>query len=666
MDERPLLAAEGDALGPVGSGAVRGNGVSPAERVDVALLARLRAHRGGESRGVAFESLSDGAAGSDGGATADLVQRRCFLAWNWVSAAFWEGLRACGFMVDEVDAIRASQRASRNIWDSQRRQAEFASGSSVGSRSSWSGEDGSEGYARSSRSHMQRHNVLLAFGIVSLVVVTALEPILIKVMADHAIVDELRDYRYVLAQLLILSHVPLAIGSAIWYACKYSLNAAESCDFPKTWFILLALLNSLHMIMLVVPVGQVPAPLAILLPHAVIPVAKLFGAIATAIAIVIQRWFPSLPEALFDDENPYSVVYEHYQVSSFPPRNPHQRHHHDLRRDKTMLQAMAHRVKHYARKRGWTLVSVVFVIAGLIVGLYPVLTDNVPALGKESHCHFYHKECEMSTIVFLLAALPAALSAVCQERSLVSYSVPVSPMLLHGWLVPIEFLFGVLWAPVGRHLQHPTRPWRNISTEIRGLDDEVIEGLQCILLGKESGIGVIGHSDPNWCKPLLPLLVMFLLVSFSYHVLTLYVMKHGSEIALRIATAAAIPIGWGVLAFYDVKFQPDVSKDVPTEGVISVFSKIAMVCIVLGLLFHRTVGEPETDYFLTSPFEERDRMSMGESTERHRRALLEQRHRNFIEQLPEPLMFNQEDEFNEELTATDDIDIAITPTSRHS
>jgi hypothetical protein len=84
-----------------------------------------------------------------------------------------------------------------------------------------------------------------------------------------------------------------------------------------------------------------------------------------------------------------------------------------------------------------------------------VFARDEGALGGNSACFFYDNKCKDSTLVLLLSALPAALSSVCLERTLVSYSVPVPPMLLHAWLVPMQLVFGTLLAPLGRHLQNP-------------------------------------------------------------------------------------------------------------------------------------------------------------------------------------------------------------------
>lgn len=587
---------------------------------------------------AAFDRLNDGIEFDRGNCCAKFQQsakRRVRRVWHVSKVASINLLRACGFMVDHIDAIRASQHDDYMELDS---------------------DEG--GPPEEPASVVFWHNLKLALAIVALICVTALEPVLLKVMADHTMVDELRDYRYVLAQLLMLTHIPLAIGSAIWYACKYSRPALESCDFPKTWFVLLAFLNSLHLIMQVVSSGSVPAPLTILLVNASIPLTKVFGALLTGAMIAIQYWMPNLPEYWLADENsatePMLQQVQHQLMLEQRNRLQQQQGSGNNGFGSSLRQSGQQgetsncqscvrlackrallKSKRFIVKRPYAILSMIFVVAGVFLGMFPIITDDVSALGEKSYCHVYNHDCASSTIIFLLSAIPAALSAICEERTLVRYSLPVAPMMLHGWLVPMQFLFGVILAPIGRHLQHPTRKWSNVSMEVRGLDEEVSQGLQCILLGKETGIGYIGHADPDWCKPLLPLLILFLLVSFSYHMLTLFIMRKATELSLRICTALAIPIGWSALVVYDFYFQPNVSKDVPTQVVISPFNKVALACIVISLFFHRTIAEPETSYILTSPFEEQDRMTIEAASERHRRLLLEARSQQQQQQHPD-------------------------------
>jgi hypothetical protein len=255
--------------------------------------------------------------------------------------------------------------------------------------------------------------------------------------------------------------------------------------------------------------------------------------------------------------------------------------------------------------------------------MLPVFNHDEHALGANSVCYTFPSLCQSSTLIFLLAAIPACLSSVCLERTLVGYSVPLSPLLLHAYLVPMQCVFGLLLAPIGRHFQHPTQPLYNISRELEGMGKEVSDGLKCIFLGSESGFVVIDISDENWCKPLFPLLVLFVAVSFSFHVLTLYVIKRGTEFCLRVCTALAIPFAWVSLVVYDLYFPPHVGKEVPTQFVVSWFSKASVLLVVLGILFHQTVKEPGTDFVLTSPFEERDRRFIEIAAERHRTMLLE-------------------------------------------
>jgi hypothetical protein len=128
------------------------------------------------------------------------------------------------------------------------------------------------------------------------------------------------------------------------------------------------------------------------------------------------------------------------------------------------------------------------------------------------------------------------------------------------------------------------------------------------VFGEETGMGIIVVTDPDACKPLPPLLVLFVAVSFSFHMLTLSVMRNGTELLLRLCTAGAVPVGWVALVLYDIYFGPHVDPALPTTQLtVSWYSQLAMLLVVAGIMLHRTVEEPSTDFVLTSPFEERDR-----------------------------------------------------------
>ncbi len=469
------------------------------------------------------------------------------------------------------------------------------------------------------------HNIKLGLGLFALTLVTSLEPILLKILSDHARVDIIRDYRYTLAQLIILSHVPLALMSAAWYAWKFSPTTMESCDFPKTWFVLLAFLNTLHMFLVVIPCGSVPAPLTVLMVHAKIPVTEIIAVVATAGAFLMEYWFPVLPEISEPEPGTMeAMLNEQYghNVDEFGRMLGRRRW--ESSRGSSLrlsLRRGGNAALRWCSKQPASIISVILILAGCALGILPVLRRSRKELGANSFCYFFFEECQSSTLAFLLASVPGSLSSVILERALVSYSLPVSPLLLHAWLVPIQFFFGILLAPVGRHLQHPQREFHNVTAELIGFGQEVQAGLKCILLGEETGMYDPDLYDPTWCRPLLPLLILFVATSFAFHMLTLFVMKLGTEFSLRICTSLAVPLAWMSLAYYAAKFPPHVKNIVPTQAVVSIVSELAMLGVSVGVLLHTTVREPETSYILTSPFEERDRRNIEAAAEGHRRTL---------------------------------------------
>jgi len=522
------------------------------------------------------------------------LSRKKARAWGRITLTFTTFVRSCGFLVDEIDTDRVMEESGTNIpvecWP---------------------------------------HNVKLGCAIVCLTLVTALEPVLLKVMSDHAIVDELRDYRYLLAQLLVLSHLPLAVGSGLWYACKHHITTKESCAFPKLLFVLLAFLNALHMIMLVVPVGSVPGPLVVLLVHTKIPFEKIVAGVVALLVIAFDYIFPVLPQPLGGRRqaepisNVDAMLHTQYgdvtnagpnraDANGFTSRNavegawfPGQDGDDSNAAKHSILSRVFASSAAYFPSRA-VAVSGSLILIGTALAVYPIFDKDASGLGRNSQCFFFNEKCQDSTIIFLLSSIPAALSSLVLEKTLVQYSLPVPPLLLHSWVVPMQFVFGTMLAPVGRHFQNPTRPWNNISDHLVGIDIEFQEGLRCILYGEVTGMGLIHHSDPEWCKPLLPLLILFVAVSFSFHMLTLHVAKNGTELSLRLTTILAVPLGWCALVAYENHFRPNVDPVVPTNIVISNWSKAAMVFVVLGIYFNTAIEEPHTDFVLTSRFEDRD------------------------------------------------------------
>ena len=60
--------------------------------------------------------------------------------------------------------------------------------------------------------------------------------------------------------------------------------------------------------------------------------------------------------------------------------------------------------------------------------------------------------------------------------ALVEHALPLSPALLHGMLVPLQFVISVLLAPVAMRIQSPRDHVWNLTRQIAG---EEREGLVC-------------------------------------------------------------------------------------------------------------------------------------------------------------------------------------------
>jgi hypothetical protein len=77
------------------------------------------------------------------------------------------------------------------------------------------------------------HNFTLSLAATGLMLVTALEPVLLRVLSYQIFVDKQHDYRYVLSQVFGLCHLPLAVGSGLWYFISYPKTTKESANIPK-------------------------------------------------------------------------------------------------------------------------------------------------------------------------------------------------------------------------------------------------------------------------------------------------------------------------------------------------------------------------------------------------------------------------------------------------
>ena len=124
------------------------------------------------------------------------------------------------------------------------------------------------------------------------------------------------------------------------------------------------------------------------------------------------------------------------------------------------------------------------------------------------------------------------------------------------------------------------------------LGENFHEGLQCIFAGEEAGIGLIGHSDPTWCQPLLSLVILFVLVSMLFHYFTLSVLHSGGERCLRYCNCVGIIFAFIILSVYDREFQARVIPKMPHSEKVSIYSIVAMLLVVVAMYFHSTIEQP--------------------------------------------------------------------------
>mmetsp|Transcript_8370 Transcript_8370/g.10915 ORF Transcript_8370/g.10915 Transcript_8370/m.10915 type:complete len:528 (+) Transcript_8370:132-1715(+) len=504
------------------------------------------------------------------------------------------------FAHDDFDFDRGSKWVQFKRWFSRKRRAVFKKSTDV---ARGCGFDTRLGF-------WDKPNQVLFWSLLGLVVFTSMEPILLKITADHAMVDEIRDYRYLLAQLVCGAHIPFVVTSAVRYSYKYPERVIETQAFPYSWYLLLASLNTLHLIALIVTSGSVPGPVIIILIQATLPFTAIISAVVDAI---LGPPSDAITHTLSVQQSSSSSSYfEIYSYNSSqttqtpignqmytPNRNAASNSNANSNlRNRTAFNSNGYRNRNSGLAylyekwcKDWR--GSTFICVAIVIGTLPIFLKERDALGNKSECIENYSDCLSSTILFALAALPASLSAVFEERILVQYSLPISPAILHGYLVPLQFILGVLFAPIGLHLQHPDLHWDNLTGEIDSVLENVKDGVKCLILGDEVGFGLIGHSDPNWCKPLLPLLIGFVFVSMVFHYLTLQVLKKGGEKALRIGATLAIPIAWGGLAIYDISGKPHVDKIVSYTPRISMYNIIALFFCVVGIFYSKTVEQPD-------------------------------------------------------------------------
>ena len=151
-------------------------------------------------------------------------------------------------------------------------------GSVVGACAGWLGCGGNR-YGGRTRIRWDHAKSVLALNMLALVFAASAERVAFKMMVDRVHWDDAHDYRYFLAQLVALLHVPLTFAMVLWRSRGAPEAVTEDVlRFPKRRFACMALLDAVQVFMLLIPAGNVPAQLTVLLLQGSIPVAVLVSA----------------------------------------------------------------------------------------------------------------------------------------------------------------------------------------------------------------------------------------------------------------------------------------------------------------------------------------------------------------------------------------------------
>ena len=366
--------------------------------------------------------------------------------------------------------------------------------------------------------------------------------------------------------------------------------------------------KALHIVMTVVPLGTMSGSISVLLTQAAIPVDYLLSLIFT-LSIMLTKGFCFRGNSDFpssnEDQNfalpsmtahPYDhqqIVEEHRDILNFSGIQTASHGITEKRKscfEKAFYYSNILLTKLYYIP-GWIITFFLMALGVVLALIVPFLPD-ANSLGENVACVFSEKTCQDSTITFFLAALPAGLYSLILHHTLEKYALGIPPLLLYAWVVPIQAIFGLLISPLGMHLQHPLQPFHNVSHELKGMQREISEGMLCIFAGKASSTDSFDSADSHSCEILLPLLLTSVVSCFLFHALTLAVLKHGTDLCLRICAATAVAISWICLLHFDFVSS---GFDVHSLSTVSWYSKASLLLSLVGVLCSSSSNNPVDD-----------------------------------------------------------------------
>ncbi|TMW56470.1 hypothetical protein Poli38472_006480 [Pythium oligandrum] len=206
--------------------------------------------------------------------------------------------------------------------------------------------------------------------------------------------------------------------------------------------------------------------------------------------------------------------------------------------------------------------------AGLVVAFLPSLNDF-------NSDNFEDREVAWNTLVYLLAAVPGALSMLYKERAI--RDQPMDMIYLNAWVTVYQFIVGLMVAPVV------------FDADVLHLEQKM-SGLECLINGKN-------EVETDHCELGIAILLIFIFSNVLINFLLLQVLRLTSVSVMNVTTILGFVASFVVLAWYEL--DPD---DFGVRILRNWFSSttlvldfIAFVAIVVGKILYQWEPDPDTE-----------------------------------------------------------------------
>lgn len=237
-------------------------------------------------------------------------------------------------------------------------------------------------------------------------------------------------------------------------------------------------------------------------------------------------------------------------------------------------------------------VGALVVTVGLFVSLWPLLFNG--ALGQ------HRGEALVNCFLYAAAGVPFALSTLFKEAALSAQ--PVSVYYLNAWVSAMQFVIGVLLAPLAYALQRPSwsESWHHMNWSQMGRNWH--DGFRCAVLNT-------GTDGINDCESAVVFLAIYVVVTIGVTFVIGSVAARARPQHLYAAVALAVPVAFVVLEVYASKVG--MAKQFGAWDTFNWFDLSSLAVVVGGLALYNSKEEPGTLVETPYPDNPASRVALG-------------------------------------------------------